>query len=230
MSTDTESPSETPGGSGNAVAQDALAQAKEGAAQIQDKAQDAVAQVQDKAQDAAGQIQDQAQAAVQQAQATIGQTQEKLREQVGQRSNQLGQQISAQAADLRAVSDALAEKDQAGPAQLADRAAGYAEQAGSYLESTDVDTIVSDAESYGRQHPGTVAAGALVLGFAGARFLKASSARRYAARDQNASRPAAADADPVVLVNSTEVPGTHPIEPVPGGKPDVAPLTMNEGV
>lgn len=217
MSTETESPSSESSGTGNGFAEDAQA----------------------KAQDAMSQVQDQAQAAVQQAQATLGETQDRVREQVGQRSAQLGQQISAQASDLREVSDALREKDQDGPAQLADRVAGYAEQAGSYLESTDVDTIIGDAESYGRQHPGTVAAGALALGFAAARFLKASSARRYATQGQSSSRggtaqgtgdPRVDDIEPAVIVDSDVVPGTHPIEPVPEGKPDVVAGTMNEGI
>jgi hypothetical protein len=239
MSTETESPRETSDGPGYGAAQNVQATAEESASQVQGKEQDVTAQGREKAQDAVSQIQDQAQAAVQQAQLTLGQTQQKLREQAEQRSSILGQQISAQASDLRVVSEALREQDQDSPARLADRAAGYAEQAGSYLENTDIDTIVTDAESYGRQHPATVAAGALAFGFAASRFLKASSARRYASQGHTGSTPSAAgsaghsgpaDTDPVVLVNSTEVPGTHPIEPVPEGKPEVAPPTMNEGI
>lgn len=217
MSTETESPSSSPTGSINRVTENAQA-----------KAQDAVARVQD-----------QANAAVQQAQVTVSQTQDRVREQVGQRSAQLGQQVNTQAADLRAVSDVLRERDKSGPAQLADRAAGYAEQAGSYLEGTDVDTILGDAESYGRQHPGTVAAGALALGFAASRFLKASSARRYASRGPSQSAAPRTDTtadawvdniEPAVIVPSDVVPGTHPIEPVPPGKPDVVPGIMNEEI
>jgi hypothetical protein len=126
-----------------------------------------------KAQEAAGRVQDQAQAAA-------GQAQERLRDQVEQRSTQVGEQIHEQASDLRSVSDALRDQGQDRPAQLADRIAGYAEQAGTYLKEADADTILSDAEQFGRQRPGAVAVGALAAGFAASRFLKASSSRRYA--------------------------------------------------
>ena len=68
----------------------------------------------------------------------MSQTQDRVRQQIDLRSTQAGEQISTQAADLRSVSDALREKGQDGPAQMADRLAGYAEQAGSYLSEKNV--------------------------------------------------------------------------------------------
>ena len=127
------------------------------------------------AQQAAGQAQEKAQAAAAQAQA-------KVREQLDQRSSQLAEQAHQQASDLRSVSQALRDQGKDRPAQAVDRVAGYAEQAGSYLRDTDPDSMLSDAEDFGRRKPGAVAAGALALGFLASRFLKASSSRRHSAR------------------------------------------------
>lgn len=129
-----------------------------------------------KAQEVAGQAQEQAQAAA-------GQAQAKLREQLDQRSSQLAEQISQQTSDLRSVSEALREQGKDSPAQAADRLAGYAEKVGGYLRETKADAMLGDAEDFGRRQPATVAAGALALGFAASRFLKASSSRRYSARN-----------------------------------------------
>jgi hypothetical protein len=129
----------------------------------QDNGQDAVGQAQDKAQQAAGQAQD------------------KLREQLDQRSTQLGEQVHQQASDLKSVSAALRDQGTDRPAQAIDRLAGYAEQAGRYLRHNDADAMLGDAEDFGREKPAVVAAGAVALGFAASRFLKASSRKRYSA-------------------------------------------------
>jgi hypothetical protein len=139
-------------------------------------AADAGPRAQDKVQDAAGQAQEKAQQAA-------GQVQDKMREQLDQRSTQLGEQVDEQASDLRSVSAALRDQGKDKPAQAIDRLAGYAEQAGRYLRHKDADAILGDAENFGRQKPAAVAAGAVALGFAASRFLKASSRKRYSARD-----------------------------------------------
>lgn len=118
-----------------------------------------------------------------QARAVAGQAQDRVREQVDQRSTQVGEQINQHASDLRSVSEALRDQGRDKPAQAAGRLAAYAEQAGSYLRDKDADSLLSDAEELGRQKPAVVAAGALALGFVAARFLKASSSRRYASRE-----------------------------------------------
>jgi hypothetical protein len=142
------------------------------AGQVRDQAQNTAGDLAGQAQEFAGQLQDQAQAAA-------SQTQDRLRSQADQRTTQVGEQINAQASDLRSVGDALREQGKDAPAKLADRLAGYAEQAGSYLREADPDRMIYDAEQFGRQRPGTIAVGALVAGFAASRFLKASSGRRY---------------------------------------------------
>jgi hypothetical protein len=146
-----------------------------GSSKAQDKAQQATGQAQEKAQQAAGQAQEKTQQAA-------GQAQAKVREQLDQRSVQLAGQVDQQASDLRSVSEALRDQGKDRPAQIADRLARYAEQAGSYLRENDADAMLSDAEEFGRQKPAAVAAGALALGFAASRFLKASSSKRYETR------------------------------------------------
>jgi len=135
-----------------------------------------------KAQQAAGQAQEKAQAAT-------GQAQAKVREQLDQRSSQLAEQAHQQASDLRSVSEALRDHGKARPAQAVDRLAGYAEQAGTYLRDTDADSMLSDAEDFGRRKPLAVVAGGLAVGLVASRFLKASSSRRYSARQTQGSLP-----------------------------------------
>ena len=138
-----------------------------------------------KAQQVAGQAQEQVQAAG-------GQAQAKLREELDQRSSQLGEKAHEQASDLRSVSEALRDQGKDRPAQAVDRLAGYAEQAGSYLRDTEADSMLSDVEDFGRRKPAAVAAGALAVGLVASRFLKASSSRRYAARQSQQSLPSRA--------------------------------------
>jgi hypothetical protein len=130
----------------------------------QQQAQRVAAQAQEKGQEAAAQVKS------------------KLHEQLDQRSTQAAQRIDEHASDLRAVSNSLRQQDKEGPAKLADRLAAYAEKAGGYLRDKDSDGLLSDAEDLARRQPWPVGAGALALGFAASRFLKASSSRRYSTR------------------------------------------------
>jgi hypothetical protein len=161
---------------------------------------DAKTKAQEKAQQATGQAQEKAQQAA-------GQAQAKVREQLDQRSTQLAEQVDQQASDLRSVSEALRGQGKDRPAEVVDRLVGYADQAGSYLRDKDADAMLGDAEDFGRQKPAAVAAGALALGFAASRFLKASSSKRYVTRgtqrlpapaaESPAAMPAVVDPTPV---------------------------------
>lgn len=146
------------------------------AGQAQDeKAQDVAGQAQEKAQEVAGLAQEKGQQAATQAK-------DKLREQLDQRSAQAAEQVNQQASDLRAVSNSLREQGKDGPASAAGRLADYAEKAGAYLHEKDSDALLADAEDLARRQPWAVAAGALALGFAASRFLKASSSKRHSTR------------------------------------------------
>ena len=150
----------------------------------QSTVQDAASQTREKAQALAGQAQEQAQQAA-------GQARNLVREQLDHRSSQAAERITTQASDLRSVSDTLREQGKEGPAQAARKLADYAERAGGYLRERDSDSLLADVEDLGRGQPWAVAAGGVALGFAAARFLKASSTRRYTSRSAS-SVPAAA--------------------------------------
>ena len=166
------------------------------------------ADAQAKAQQAAGQAQEKVQAAA-------GQAQAKIREQLDQRSSQLAEQAQQQASDLKSVSAALRDQGKDRPAQMVDRLAGYAQQAGTYLRDTDADSMLSDAEDLGRRKPAAVAAGALALGLVASRFLKASSRRRYSARQSQQSVPPrrGTPAGPVTPAAIEPVPATPSVDP-----------------
>ena len=172
----------------------------------QDTAQQTTGQAQEKAQQAAGQAQEKAQQAA-------GQAQAKVREQLDQRSTQLADQVHQQASDLRSVSEALRDQGKGRPAEAMDRLAGFAEQAGSYLRDKDADAMLGDAEDFGRRKPAAVAAGALMLGFAASRFLKASSSQRYSRRDSQ-QLPA-----PRVESPATAPTAVEPLPVTPSGQP-----------
>jgi hypothetical protein len=185
----------------------------------QSTVQQMTGQAQDKAQELAGQAQDQAQQ-------VAGQARNRLREQLDQRSSQAAEQITTQASDLRSVSETLREQGKEGPANAAGKLAEYAERAGGYLRDRDSDALLADAEDLGRRQPWAVAAGGLLLGFAAARFLKASSSRRYASRQTSsggaswpgdAPRPA-----PVGAPSEGRAPEAAPPVPATPGVPATA--------
>jgi len=138
----------------------------------QEKASQAAEIAQEKASQEAGAAQEKAQHAA-------GQVSARLREQIEQRSTQAASQVNEQASDLRSVGESLRSQGKDGPARAADQLAGYAERVGSYLQDKDAQTLLSDAEDFGRRQPLAVAAAGLIVGFAASRFLKASSGQRY---------------------------------------------------
>ena len=121
--------------------------------------------------------------AQQQAEQAAERAKSTLRDQLDQRTSQAGEQINQQATDLRSVGESLREQGKDGPARAADQLAGYAERVGSYLRDRDGETLLHDVEDLGRRQPWAVGAGALALGFAASRFLKASSRQRYSSRE-----------------------------------------------
>jgi hypothetical protein len=143
-------------------------------------AQDAKEQARDKANEVAGQAQEKAQEAA-------GQAKSRARDEIERRSTEAGQQVSSTADDLRSVSQQLREQGKDKPAQYADQAAERVERMGGYLERSDADQILNDVEDFARRQPWVVVAGGVALGFAAARFLKASSSQRYEQRYSSAA-------------------------------------------
>lgn len=113
------------------------------------------------------------------AQEVGGRAQSAIRDQVDTRSTQAGDSVTATASDIGAVGDELRKQGRETPARLAEQAAERGEALGRYLQQSDADRILADVEDFGRRQPMAVLAGGLLLGFAAARFLKASSRDRY---------------------------------------------------
>lgn len=83
---------------------------------------------------------------------------------------------------LHSVADALHEtgktlqsKDQGPMAKYANKAADQVEGFAGYLEQTPVQELIRDAEDYARRHSTLFLGGAVAIGLAAARFIKASS-------------------------------------------------------
>jgi hypothetical protein len=124
------------------------------------------AQAQDKAKEAAGEARG------------------RIRHEVDRRSSEIGGRVGGSAGDARTVAEELRKQGKDTPARYVDQAADRAERLGAYLERSDGDRIVRDVEDVARRNPWAVAAGALALGFAASRMLKASSGERYRSASQ----------------------------------------------
>lgn len=109
------------------------------------------------------------------------QTREKLREQIDTRSTQTGEQMTGTASALRQTAERLRSEGQGSQANMIDQLAQRAEQFGRYLTQTDGDRMLRDVERFARRQPWLVAGAGALAGFLGARFMKASSTRRYEA-------------------------------------------------
>jgi hypothetical protein len=133
------------------------------------------------------QVRDKAQVAQDKARGALGQARGQLRDQVDQRSTQAGERLTGTAADVRSIAEELRQQGKDTPARMVDQVAGQAERLGDYLKRSDGDDILRDVEDLARSKPWLVAAAGVVLGFAGSRFLKASSSRRYRASDTDRS-------------------------------------------
>ena len=167
--------------------------------QLQEKAQEVTEQARDKAQEAAGEARS------------------RLRDQVDQRSTEAGERVSSTGSDLRSIGEELRKQGKETPARFADQAAERVERVGGYLADSDADRMLHDIEDFGRRQPLAVLAGGMVLGIVAARFLKASSSRRYQ------SHPALANgANPdhshraLSAGNSAAIPAVRPVAPDAG--------------
>jgi hypothetical protein len=133
-----------------------------------DQAQDKIGEVAGQAQGAAGQIADQAKQ---------------------QATSQLESQKGRAVDSLVSVAQALRQTGQHLHEQQQDPVGGYVDQAAervermtNYLRTRDVPQIVAETQDFARRQPGLFLAGAVALGFMGARFLISSGQRAAAQR------------------------------------------------
>lgn len=138
----------------------------------QSKTEEAKEKVQQKAQETAQQVQEKAVE-------VRGQAGSRLRREVDSRSTQTGEQVSSAAQAMRRTGEQLRSEGQDGPAKVAEAVAERSERFGAYLQEADADRILRDVEDYARRQPWLAAVGGAALGFLAARFMKASSGRRY---------------------------------------------------
>jgi hypothetical protein len=110
------------------------------------------------------------------------QAKSRVRDEVDRRSTEVGQQVSSTADALRHVGDQLRSEGQEPTARLAQQASAHTDRVGSWLQRSSGEEILYEAEDLGRRQPLAALAAGAALGFFGARFLKASSQRRYASR------------------------------------------------
>jgi hypothetical protein len=124
--------------------------------------------------------------AIEQAQEKVGQGIEQakssagslIRSQVDERSSQLGEQLHGVVQALRQAGQTMEQEATPG-SQLVDRTATQVERTARYLSESDGRRVLNDLEGLGRRNSWAVIGGGIVLGFLGARFLKASSSRRF---------------------------------------------------
>ncbi|MFL5792805.1 MAG: hypothetical protein ACJ77H_02135 [Actinomycetota bacterium] len=125
------------------------------------------------------QVRERAQLAQDKTRGALGQARGRLSDQVDQRSTEAGERIAGTAGDVRSIAQELRGQGKDTPANLAEQVADQADRVGDYLKGASGDRILRDVEDFARRQPMLVAAAGLALGFAGSRFLKASSGRRY---------------------------------------------------
>jgi hypothetical protein len=133
-----------------------------------DQAQDKIGEVAGQAQAAAGEMADQAKQ---------------------QATSQLEAQKGRAVDSLVSVAHALRQTSQHLHEQQQDPVGGYVEQAAervervtNYLRTRDVPQLVAETQDFARRQPGLFVAGAVALGFLGARFLISSGHRAAAQR------------------------------------------------
>jgi hypothetical protein len=114
---------------------------------------------------------------------------ERLRQQMDERSTNTGEQITRTAGALRQTAQQLRGQQQESQANLLEGIADLVERLGSYLTANDGERFLRDVEGFARRQPWVVAGGGAVLGFFAARFMKASSSRRYQTQSQGGSYP-----------------------------------------
>jgi hypothetical protein len=123
---------------------------------------------------------------IQQAQEKVGEGVEQakhtaagfVRSQVDERSTQIGEQLQGAVQALRQAGETMKQEGTPG-SQLVEGATTQVERTARYLSESDGRRLLNDLERVGRQNPWGVIAGGIALGFVAARFLKASSSKRF---------------------------------------------------
>jgi hypothetical protein len=143
-------------------------QARSGAEAAQDKTE----HLTDRAREKAGQLK-------RQAEETAHGMRDRARSVADQQKHAAAGRVEGVAHALRRASDDLREQGQPMIAEYSRYAAEGLESMAQSLDRRDVDDFVEGVENFARERPVAFLGGAMVAGFALARFMKSSSARRY---------------------------------------------------
>jgi hypothetical protein len=106
---------------------------------------------------------------------TINVAQQEAKSMLGSQKGRAAESLGGIAQALRQTGEQMQDGQQAAMAQYAQRAADKIEQFSSQLQNKDVDQLLADVEGFARRRPEIFLGGALLLGFAAARFLKSSA-------------------------------------------------------
>lgn len=98
----------------------------------------------------------------------------KLGSVIGSQKDKVADGISSLSVALETASQRLREQNQENFAQYTDKAASRVLDFSGYLQTSDPEEIISQAEDYIRRRPAWMIGGALAAGFLMARFLKSS--------------------------------------------------------
>jgi ElaB/YqjD/DUF883 family membrane-anchored ribosome-binding protein len=120
---------------------------------------------------------------------------ERARSMVDSRSTEVGSQMTSAARAVRSASDELRQQGSTTAATVVEAVADRAQRLGSYMESTDADSLLRDAEDFARRRPWLVAGAAATVGLLASRLLKASSARRSESTNWATTMPRSAAGD-----------------------------------
>jgi uncharacterized protein YjbJ (UPF0337 family) len=104
---------------------------------------------------------------------------ERARSAVDQQKDAAVGGMEGMAQALRSASDDLRERGQPVVAEYSRQMADGLESMASWVSRRNLDDLVGGVEDFARQRPVAFMSGAVVAGFALARFMKSSSARRY---------------------------------------------------
>lgn len=100
------------------------------------------------------------------------------------RKDASAQDVADIAHALRTSADDLEQRDRTAAASYVRQAAGGLERFADNLQRRDLEDLARQAEEFARRQPGLFVGGAVIAGFALARFLKSSADRRHEAHDE----------------------------------------------
>ncbi|MEA2579973.1 MAG: hypothetical protein QOE83_865 [Actinomycetota bacterium] len=106
-----------------------------------------------------------------------------LAKEVQKRAADMGDQLGSAGRAVSEASTKLREEGNTQAAEITDRLASKMDSVANYLDRIGPDELLRDLEDFGRKQSAMLIAGGLLLGLAGSRFLKASSARRMGSQD-----------------------------------------------